>query len=216
MKAKLEKLLNQVQIYLLTLLGGIKRKAFDLLGSRLYEAELRNEKERALTKDLTDKVFALERIKEALLEENKKLAEAFGRAQNESKRLSEIIEGLSGIEREKKTLLESLRHLETINNRQAADLQHARQKEQSMWAELQDEKSGYQTLDATNRHLQALLKQQTKELFDQGPGMYMIHFNEVAGASKSFRIPLKLQKKITTILTDKQKTKLRTQAKKKV
>jgi hypothetical protein len=206
MKAKLGKLLNRIQIYLLTVLGGIKRQAFDLLGARLYEAELRTEKERALTKDLTDKVFALERIKEALLEENKKLAEGFKRIQDENKRLSDLHGRTEAVGAANMNIISAA-------NRASEKLQREKQdllvKLGIAEESLRDERDGHRVLNDTNRALEARLKTIMKDLFPGGHGMYIHYYDEKTLTSKPFKIPMKLQKKISALLTEKQKSKVK-------
>lgn len=91
----------------------------------------------------------------------------------------------------------------------ATDIGAANQRVESMREELANEKIGYSSIDATNRALESRLKGILVEMFPKGPGMYMVNFDEKTRQAYPFRIPLALQKKITRILTDTQKTALK-------
>lgn len=127
----------------------------------------------------------------------------------------DFIERISALETIKNKLLSENGRLASELSRVYADKAQAILFKQSAEEQLRDERDGIHVLQATNQSLERRLGTIMTDLFDLGDGMYMTLVGTVAGrtqVSKSFRIPLKLQKKIVAILTPKQKKTLKTKS----
>lgn len=162
--------------------------------------------EKKLADDLTNKVFGLERIKEALLEENKKLAEGFNRLKAENERLSKL-QGQADAHSLAAT--NAMNGATRANEKLQATKQELLNKLAIAEERLRDEVDGQRVINDTNRALEARLKVIMDEMFPGGHGMYIHYYDAKTKTSKPFKIPLKLQKQITRLLSPGQKEKVK-------